>query len=143
MLRGTLRRRDQTTPIVGPGGLGSLTKYGMMKPASFKAPEYLKRQFRLESQKHMTQQKGTDDGRRRDYNICTKCGLISVVVNFRRVPSARLGMWGECKGGRDYTHHRLAPMTQAQYVKLQAIPVEQRASYYLFHLRGDTGERSQ
>jgi hypothetical protein len=78
-----------------------------------------------------------NDTRQRNYAMCNVCGKTHTVVNFEAVPSARIGLFGRCKGDKDYTHHKFTFITQTQYDKMQAMEVEQRVTWLLF----ESGDR--
>lgn len=112
--------------VVGPGGLGSLTRFGKLH-VNHAVPEHMRRVARLENQSRMKQ-----DTRERRYAICTKCGVTTLTVNFDKMPSARLGIFGECADGQDYTHHRWSPLTGEEYKSLATVPFDKRVDWYLF-----------
>lgn len=113
--------------VFGPGSQFSFTRFGAINRAD--GPELTKRTkdlFRLENQKHML----NDVLRERRYRLCTRCGITTVTVNFDRVPSARIGLWGRCAGDRDYTHHRFVELSQREYQHIRDWPVPKRLSWW-------------
>lgn len=119
--------------IFGPGSLYSFTKFGGLQRSagltgSTAANKRLKDLFRLENQKHIRK----DELRERKYQFCTRCGITSVTINFNEVPSARIGLWGRCVDEKDYTHHRFAELSQAEYKKLREWPVNKRLDWWRY-----------
>ena len=111
--------------VCGPGWDLSMTRFGKITQPGTAGP---KERFRLEAQKHMR----NDTTRTRQYALCKKCGSMHVVVNFDVIPSARIGLWGKCVGGRDYTHHEFVAVSQSQYVRMQQMMPAQRITWFLF-----------
>lgn len=95
---------------------------------NYAVSQRLKNAFRLESQDHMLK----DYQREREYKFCLKCGSTTVTVNFENVPSARVGLWGRCDEGKDYTHHKFVTLTSAEYQKMREWPLDRRLSYWRF-----------
>ncbi len=123
-----LNRQDV---IGGPGSAQSLSRFGPMADPQ-PTPDYLKRKFRLSLQKHMQK-----DSREKRYAFCSRCGLTTMTVNFDRVPSARLGLFGKCKDGRDFTHHKFTTLKESEYRALQSVKMEDRATWLNFDSRPD------
>lgn len=98
----------------GPIFEKSLTRFGHLDLKSRASPA-MKESFRLENQSHMRK----DVERQRLYSLCKLCGTTTVLVNFDKVPSARIGLWGRCKGDKDYTHHRYVSVSQSEYEGLK------------------------
>jgi hypothetical protein len=105
-------------------------EFGVMSVAKAPAvPRHVIESFRLERQAHA----GPTDARPHKYLLCTKCGVASVTVNFDAVPSARIGMFGVCEGGKDYTHHKFVTTSAAEYARLQAMTPAERVRWHFQH----------
>ena len=115
--------------VFGPNSLYSFTKFGALNRSNgVVLNKRMKDVFRLENQKHMR----NDFDRERRYRFCTRCGITSVTVNFDRVPSARVGLWGRCVNDQDYTHHRFTELSQREYEQVRDWPVEKRLNWWRF-----------
>jgi hypothetical protein len=113
--------------VIGPGSLTSFTRHGVLN-RNVTAPHRLKALFRLENQKHVR----NDSQRERRYLFCPKCNTTTVTINFDQMPSARIGLWGRCVDGRDYTHHKFVGVSQADYMTLREMAPEERGSWWRF-----------
>ncbi|KAG8348135.1 hypothetical protein TRVL_01038 [Trypanosoma vivax] len=116
--------------LFGPGSLYSFTKFGSLNrsPTNCVLNKRMKDVFRLENQKHIR----ADVDRERRYRFCTKCGITTVTINFDVLPSARIGLWGRCANDADYTHHKMAEVSQREYEQLREMPVEERLHWWRF-----------
>lgn len=130
----------------GPNSLFSFTRFGSFpvqhqrlvseresriygaSTGSSSGNKRLKDLFRLENQKHIR----NDLTRERRYSFCVKCGTTTMTVNFNHVPSARLGLWGRCVDGLDYTHHRFAQISPEEYRKLREWPASKRLNWWRY-----------
>ena len=92
-------------------------------------PNYLKERFRLEKQKHVRDEEKAGTPRPRQYTMCSKCGLSTIVINFDAVPTARIGMFGTCKNGTDYTHHKFSVVTKEDYDMMKSMTKEERVQW--------------
>ncbi|CCW63447.1 unnamed protein product [Phytomonas sp. EM1] len=120
--------------VFGANSLFSFTKFGAIpRNTAFEANKRTRYLFSLENQKHIQR----DHQRERRYRFCVQCGIITVTVNFDRVPSARIGLWGRCVDDRDYTHHRFVELTQREHARLKEWPVERRLNWWRYE-REDT-----
>ncbi|CAG9575045.1 conserved hypothetical protein [Leishmania major strain Friedlin] len=117
------------TNVFGPNSLYSFTKFGALNRSNgVVLSKRMKDTFRLENQKHMRK----DFDRERRYRLCQRCGITSVTVNFDQVPSARVGLWGRCVDGKDYTHHRFVELSQREYEQLRDWPIEKRLNWWRY-----------
>ncbi len=113
-----------TRGIEGVGEFGA-----MLTPTQVRAvPKHLKDRFRLEKQKHIKEE-DAETARTRQYTVCTKCGVSSVVINFDAVPSARIGMYGTCVDGKDYTHHKFRVIPKFDYERMQDMSKKERLQW--------------
>lgn len=119
--------------VFGPNSLYSFTRFGSLhRNSGAVMDQRTKDLFRLENQKHMRK----DFQRERWYQLCTKCGITTVTVNFEAVPSARIGLWGRCVGDTDYTHHRFVDLSQREYEHIRDAPIEKRLHWWRFENEG-------
>lgn len=126
------KRGGGSTTSRGVEGFG---EYGTLvtPTAAPMIPKHLKDRFRLEKQKHIKEEDAEAASknctRPRQYTVCTKCGVSSVVINFDAVPSARLGMYGTCEGGKDYTHHKFRVVSKEDYERMQSMAMRERIQW--------------
>ena len=113
--------------VLGPGSVNSLTRHGVLNRTQV-AAKRLKDLFRLESQKHVR----NDVDRERRYLFCPKCNTTTVTINFDKMPSARVGLWGRCVDDKDYTHHTFHAVSQSEYMRMRDMSAEERGSYWRF-----------
>lgn len=110
-------------------------KYGLLDVANVPpAPRELINKFRLENQKHIKKEDATlapSERRQRQHMLCQKCGTMKLTINFDKAPSARIGMFGVCVGGTDYTHHRFHVLTSDQYRLLGPLPPNERLKWFM------------
>lgn len=115
--------------VFGPNSLYSFTKFGSLNRNNCPVmSKRMKDAFRLENQRYMLR----DTERERRYRLCTKCGITTVTVNFDKVPSARVGLWGRCVNDRDYTHHRFAELSRREYEHIRDWNIDKRLNWWRF-----------
>ena len=107
-------------------GFPNLLSTAYLDPASVPPSNSLRKsKWRLDEQPHMR-----GDTRERKHALCRLCGSLTVTVNFSNVPSARLGMWGRCKDGKDFTHHRFVVIAEDHYKALRDRNVAERVRWW-------------
>lgn len=110
---------SRSEAVGGPGGAFSMTRdvtlaaEGEEPSTRTRTPVALKQLFRLDAQK-----RADGDRRTRAYYICKECGRTTQTVNFDAMPSSTIGLYGTCRDGRDYTHHKFKAVAAAQYERL-------------------------
>lgn len=116
-------------------GIQGVGDYGVMisPDKAPGVPRHLKERFRLEKQKHIKEEDAEASARNmirpRQYTVCTKCGISSLVINFDAVPSARIGMYGVCENGKDYTHHAFRVISKQDYERMQDLSKKERLQW--------------
>lgn len=58
--------------------------------------------------------------------------MTTVVMGFEQTPSARLGLFGRCVDGKDYTHHHFVHLTKDQYESCIDVPRDERLTKLFF-----------
>ena len=111
------------------GGLFSVTRFGKLAQHSATSSE--KEYMRLSSQRYIRQ----DKEREKVYSMCRKCGNTRMTVNWDRIPSARIGLWGTCVNGLDYRHHAWIPIKESEYQSLKPLERRDRLNHYIFDLQ--------
>ncbi len=89
--------------------------------------------IKLENQKHIRKEMremSPSEQRKRQFVICQKCGVLNMVINFDKIPSARVGMFGLCTDGADFTHHKFAVISGDQYRMLQEKDIRDRLDWF-------------
>ena len=87
--------------------------------------------MRLSSQEFIV----SDKDRTKKYSLCRKCGMTRMTVNWDVVPSARVGLYGECRNGLDYRHHNWIDIRGSDFQALKNMDCRDRLNHYIFDLQ--------